>query len=491
MKMNDLYPNRSYKSSSLKERRKRKRIRRRKRLIMMVTSAAFLAGCAYFIALYVKQGKEEVQKEPYNMAQEEQTGAEDSQIDESRKEDESTESAEELIGPYGLWLARQNKQTVLQNGLGEAKVAMVQDNTDKSDVPIKGIYLSALKANASINEIIAELKGKEVNAVVIDIKDDEGRITYEMNYAKAKEIKAVRAYIEDMDSLLRKLKENQIYTIARIVSFKDPILAKEKTELALKKANGSIFYDASGMAWVNPYKKEVWEYLIEVAKQCVYAGFDEINFDYIRFCTESGMDEVSFGEEARTQTKVQVITSFVKYACETLKPLGVKVSADVYGAIIDSDADAERVGQSYKEMAKYLDYICPMIYPSHYASGYYGISNPDTQPYQLIAGALNASRKALLEMEESDCAKVRPWLQDFTATWVKNHITYGADEVRAQMDAVYDAGYEGWLLWNSRNHYTTDAWKDASANEESMQESVPAMASDIKKFIEEPWRKEN
>ena len=204
------------------------------------------------------------------------------------------------------------------------------------------------------------------------------------------------------------------------------------------------------------------------------------------------MDQVDFGEEAKNQTKVEIITSFVKYAYETLKPLGVVVSADVYGAIIDSSADAERVGQSYTEMAKYLDYICPMIYPSHYSNGYYGIENPDTEPYLLISGALKASKEALSVLgEEEHCAKVRPWLQDFTATWVTNHITYGVEEVRAQMEAVYDAGYDGWLLWNSRNHYTTDAWLDISGADGTQALTVPVLSSDMKKFIDEPWRKGN
>ena len=325
-----------------------------------------------------------------------------------------------------------------------------------------------------------------------------------------------------MPGLIQKCKEHDIYLIARIVAFKDPFLAENRTDLALHDESGNLFRDSSGLAWVNPYKEEVWEYLLEIAEEAVAIGFDEIQFDYIRFATDSGMKNVDFGPEAEGKSREAVITEFVEYASERLHSQGIPVSADVYGIVIDSELDASLVGQNYYEMSKYLDYISPMVYPSHYGPGNLGLAVPDAQPYETIYRSMSASRRVLAGLEgpeeeveavsgndiplktedvsgndvsqdaavesvgivsqetaavsgngavsagartelpdpkemepaEEIRAQVRPWLQDFTATWVDGHITYGPEEIRAQIQAVYDAGYEEWILWNAANRYT-------------------------------------
>ena len=327
----------------------------------------------------------------------------------------------------------------------------------RSPRKVKGIYVTGPKAGneSYIKELTDLVDTTELNAMVIDIKNDNGEITYKMDLPEAKELKADVNYISDIQKLISELREKDIYLIARVVAFKDPILAKGRPDLCLKKKDGSIFYDKSGLSWVNPYKEEVWEYLVSVAREAALLGFDEIQFDYIRFSTDSGIKEVDFGKAAEKKSKMEVISEFTKYACDNLKPLGVYVSADVYGTIIDSSVDAGIVGQDYKEMAKYLDYICPMIYPSHYQDGSYGIKHPDLKPYDLILKALDKSQAALGE-EEEKTAVVRSWLQDFTATWLDPHKSYGPDEIRAQIQAVYDAGYEEWILWNGNNNYTKD-----------------------------------
>ena len=321
----------------------------------------------------------------------------------------------------------------------------------------KGIYVTGPMAGSTnnLNNLIDLVESTELNTMVIDIKNDSGEITYKMDNEVAKEIGATANYISNINDLVVKLKEKGIYLIARVVAFKDPILAENKPELSLKNADGSIFRDRSGLAWVNPYKKEVWEYLVSVSKEAAELGFDEIQFDYIRFSTDSGMKQVSFGKEANDKSKIETITEFTKYAYEELSPLGVYVSADVYGTIISSNVDAKIVGQSYVKMAKYLDYICPMIYPSHYANNSYGINYPDLEPYLLIKSALEDSQVVLEAKEEGEhLAIVRPWLQDFTATWVEKHQKYGAKELKEQIQGVYDAGYEEWILWNGSNRYT-------------------------------------
>ena len=229
----------------------------------------------------------------------------------------------------------------------------------------------------------------------------------------------------------------------------------------LKLADGSLYRDKKGMAWVNPYKQEMWDYLVDVGIQAHQVGFDEIQFDYIRFSTEKGIGDVVYDEaDVRGRDKKTVITEFVQYASEKLKDEGAFVAADVFGAVMGGGIDSDTVGQSYGDMANQLDYICPMIYPSHYSSGNFGLEHPDMEPYKTIFGALQKSGKVLLDASRADNhesrqAIVRPWLQDFTATYLGegNYITYGATEVAEEVRAVQDAGYEEWMLWSAANKY--------------------------------------
>ena len=394
---------------------------------------------------------------------------------------------------------------------------------EEDRVKVKGIYVTGAMAGTSgMDELIALVDRTELNAMVIDVKNDDGRVVYEMDTPMVSEVGSSRKLVSDMPELIRKCREHNIYLIARIVAFKDPFLAENRTDLALHDSSGNLFRDSSGLAWVNPYKKEVWEYLLEIAEEAAAIGFDEIQFDYIRFATDGGMKNVDFGPEADGKDREDVITEFVEYASERLHSRGIPVSADVYGIVIDSGLDASLVGQNYYEMSKYLDYISPMVYPSHYGPGNLGLAVPDAQPYETIYRSMSASRRVLAGLEgpeeeveavsgndiplktedvsgndvpqdaaaesvgvvsqetaavsgngavsagartelpdpkemepaEEIRAQVRPWLQDFTATWVDGHITYGPEEIRAQIQAVYDAGYEEWILWNAANRYT-------------------------------------
>lgn len=333
------------------------------------------------------------------------------------------------------------------------------------DFRVHGIYVTAAIAGIDrIHDLIALADETDINAFVIDIKDDRGQVTYEMNTPTVQEIGSSAIYIPDIESLIAECKEHNIYLIARIVTFKDPYLAKAMPEYALHEEDGTIFHDNSGLAWVNPYEQGVWDYLMEIATEAARIGFDEIQFDYIRFSTDRGMDRVVFGELAETYTKSDIINAFTDYACEKLSPYSVTVSADVYGTIIDNAGDRNIVGQDYAVMASKLDVICPMIYPSHYGAGVYRIDVPDAEPYRTVTAALNASRAVLNQYGHdtvyavlqdgmpSDC-RVRPWLQAFTATWVRGHIEYGRDEIQEQIRAVQDAGYDEWLFWNATVKY--------------------------------------
>ncbi len=365
----------------------------------------------------------------------------------------------------------------------EQEVISVSSYPQRERVKVKGIYVSAYVAGTGdmMDRIIEQMDQTELNAVVLDVKDDQGRITFAMDSPTVNEIGASKVFISDMSALMKKLKEHNIYPIARVVAFRDPYLAEQKPEWSLHVADGSIYRDNKGLAWVNPYRKEVWDYLVEVGKKAGEMGFEEIQFDYIRFAVDKTMKDVVF-DEADTQgrSKTEAVTEFITYAYDELAREGLMVSADVFGTIINSGEDAAAVGQDYGEMAKHLDYLCPMIYPSHYGDGNFGIEHPDTQPYDTIYHALHGSRAALekAKTEDSRQAVVRPWLQDFTASYLKNYIPYGDEQVRAQIQAVYDAGYDEWILWDAGVSYHYGGLltpEEAAEEEKQIQESRAAL----------------
>lgn len=324
--------------------------------------------------------------------------------------------------------------------------------------PVKGIYVTGpIAGHERMSELEQLAASSELNAMVIDIKNDEGIVTYQMEQPMVEELEVAVRYIPDLPELVKRLKEQDVYLIARIVAFKDPLLAQKRPEWCVHRKDGSVFLDKNGLAWVNPYCREVWEYLLDLAKEAAAAGFDEIQFDYIRFPTEIRDEEVDYGEDSQEKSKTEVISEFTAYAYETLSPLGVWVSADVFGTIIDNEYDASLVGQDYREMAMNLDYICPMVYPSHYRDGVYGIEHPDLQPYETVLAALQASEEVLSGIPKGEHrAQVRAWLQDFTASWVNPHQSYGGEQIRSQIQAVYDSGSAEWLLWNAKCSYTEE-----------------------------------
>lgn len=329
-------------------------------------------------------------------------------------------------------------------------------------VKVRGIYISGPMAGSEgMANLIDLVDNTELNAVVIDIKNDEGNITYRMDLQAAQEMGVCINYIGDMEGLIAELKEHNIYTIARIVCFKDPYLAEYNPQLALRKADGSNLTDANGLTWVNPYREEVWEYLTDVALAAADMGFDEIQYDYVRFPVGNDADQADYGVDIQSYPKEQAIMNFLDYATERLHEKGIPVTADVFGTIIGSAIDVEQVGQDYVGLGSTVDALCPMIYPSHYGKGVFGFDVPDAYPYETVYAALMASQSELAGIADEDRAVVRPWLQAFTATWVSGHIPYGGEEIRGQIQAVYDAGYEEWILWNASNRYTEEGLEKA------------------------------
>ncbi|MBQ8246754.1 MAG: putative glycoside hydrolase [Lachnospiraceae bacterium] len=380
-----------------------------------------------------------------------EVSGEDIEVGETNKEDEDgTVTIAKLPEDEG-----ELKEYLTSQATPEGKMLAVAKEAPPA---VKGIYVTGpVAGHERMEEIIQLVEETELNAVVIDVKNDDGYVTYAMSNETVEALGARVKYVKDMPGLIDRLHEKGIYVIARIVAFRDPHLAEAKPEWSVHRTNGSIYYDNSGLAWVNPYKREVWDYLVEIAECAVADGFDEIQFDYVRFSTEIKPGEVDYGEDSATVSKTEIITEFTQYAHDKLSPLGVYVSADVFGTIIDNKNDSSIVGQDYAAISSNLDVICPMIYPSHYASGVYNQTYPNSAPYEMITGAMQASDTALASLPEEEKPIVRPWLQDFTASWIKPYHAYGAKEVREQIQAVYDAGYSEWILWNASNRYTKEA----------------------------------
>ena len=332
---------------------------------------------------------------------------------------------------------------------------------------VKGIYVTGPKAgSAGMEDLIRLVEETELNAMVIDVKNDEGNVTFRLTNEeitqdipvldRIAEMQAGVRYIRDIQTLMQELKDHNIYTIARIVCFKDPILAAAQPELALMKPDGKPVMDANGLAWVNPYRQEVWEYLTELAEMAADLGFDEIQYDYVRFPVGSDADAADYGVDMEAYPKQQAIQDFLAYTGDRLHEKGCVVTADVFGTIIGSETDVQTVGQDYTALGQTVDAISPMVYPSHYANGVFGLKVPDANPYETVSAAMQGSVEELQGIPEAQRAVVRPWLQAFTATWVPGHISYNGTQIREQIQAVYDAGYEEWILWNAANRYSSD-----------------------------------
>lgn len=344
--------------------------------------------------------------------------------------------------------------------------------TEKERQKVKGIYVTGPVAGSGrMKELIEFLDKTELNTMVIDVKNDNGEITWKMDTESVTEMQNGTGYISDIDALMATLKEHNIYTIARIVCFKDPVFAANHSDSALKKPDGTPVTDGHGVAWVNPYDEAVWSYLIEIAKAASDIGFDEVQFDYVRFPIGSDADAADYKVDMTTYTKEQAISDFLSYACEELHEKNIVVTADVFGTVIDSPTDIVRVGQDYAKLVSIVDAISPMVYPSHYANGVFGLDVPDAHPYDTVHGALALSQKVLKDTPEDNRAIVRPWLQAFTATWVDGHITYGGTQIREQIQAVYDAGYDEWILWNASCKYSADGLEEADSI--NLEEEVP------------------
>jgi hypothetical protein len=333
---------------------------------------------------------------------------------------------------------------------------------------IKAIYFTGWSGGSDkkIDYIINLAKTTEINAVVIDIKDYTGEISYKTNIDEVNKYSDGVIKIAKPNALIKKLHDNGIYVIGRMATFQDQALSKARPDLALQSiSKNKVWSDYKGISWMDQSSKEVWDYNIAIAKDALSRGFDEINFDYIRFASDGNMADIRYPfYDAKTQTKRQVINSFFKYLRESLP--GEKLSADMFG-YTTLHTDDLGIGQNLDDAFPYFDYIAPMVYPSHYNNGFNGHANPALYPYDVVYTSMLAADKRLKEFEESTTTvkmtnvQFRPWFQDFDLG-----AAYDAAKIRAQIQAFHDAASttktadfsgDGWMLWNPSNIYTKDA----------------------------------
>lgn len=327
---------------------------------------------------------------------------------------------------------------------------------EESGDPVRAVYLTA----PSVDNLDAYLEfadETDVNAFVVDVKDVTGEVMYPSEVALANEIGATRDIL-DLDSLLRELDERGIYAIARVSTFEDDILPVERPDLAVADtATGSQWTNYVGNYWSDPYNREVWEYNAAIAKEVAEAGFDEVQFDYVRFPSDGPMGRLSYpaGPGDGEDEGPNPIASFLEYADGEIEPTGAKIAADVFG--LAAGDNGAGVGQDVEAFAPHLDVISPMVYPSHYPVGSYGFDNPNARPYGVVSESMSEFEAAVREANPE--IEIRPWLQDFDY----GAPAYGPTQVAAQIRAVYDSGETGWLLWNAANVYTDGALKDTEA----------------------------
>lgn len=314
----------------------------------------------------------------------------------------------------------------------------------------KALYMTGYTAGSKTmrNRLIKMVENTELNSVVIDIKDYTGDIAFSVQDESLKKYGPWKTQkISDIDELIKELHSKGIYVIGRIAVFQDKHLVDKYPEWAVKTSDKkSIWRDRKGIPWLDVGSKDVWDYTVLLSKESYNRGFDEINFDYIRFPSDGDMKNIYF-PYSQNKEKSTALESFFKFLSSELKPVGIVTSADLFG-MTTTNKDDLMIGQVLEKTLPYFDYVSPMVYPSHYPKTFLGLANPASEPYKVIKYSMT---KALMRASTTPW-KMRPWIQDFDLG-----ADYDARMVREQIKAVYDSGFTGFMLWDPKNRYTEEA----------------------------------
>jgi hypothetical protein len=309
---------------------------------------------------------------------------------------------------------------------------------------VRGVHVTmALAGIPGKLEQYIGLKRAGLNAIELDVKDENGEIGFLVNVPLARRVGAAKDYY-DAERAVAKAHAAGLYLIARIVTFEDPLLSAGAPQLAIRRADGSRWLNNGGLGWTNPYDQRVWKYNVDIAQQAAKLGFDEIQFDYVRFPSDGDLSQIRYpGKHA--QPMGWTIPMFLKYARTRLKPLGVRISTDVFGLSATRNLG---IGQFPRRISRFVDAIYPMVYPSHYVSGEYNIVDPDSRPGTTVAYSLRDFRTAV----QGTKANLIPWLQDFSLGRA-----YSLADVQDQIQAARLEHAKGFMLWNAKGIYTIKA----------------------------------
>ena len=322
----------------------------------------------------------------------------------------------------------------------------------KTPESVKAIYMTSWVAGTKNwrEDLVKMIDETELNAVVIDVKDYTGRISFKVSDSVLQKIGAEEERIPDIREFIGELHRKNIYAIAGISVFQDPYLVKQRPDLAVKRKSGGVWKDRKGITWLDPAGKEAWEYTARIGKEAERAGFDELNFDYIRFPSDGNMTDISYDFWDEITPRHIVLKNFFAYLRQELGGLNVALSADLFG-LTTWNYDDLNIGQILEDSALYFDFIAPMVYPSHYPVGFNNYAKPAEHPYEIINSAMKRASERLIAATSSP-NKLRPWLQDFDLG-----ATYTAEMIRKEKQAVYDAGLNSWMIWDPTNKYTREA----------------------------------
>src|SRR5688500_18758519 len=337
---------------------------------------------------------------------------------------------------------------------------------------VRGLYVNRWAAiGQKMWQLIDVAKSTEINALVIDVKDDRGLLLYRSTVPLAREIGADTTRpmsYRRMRAVLDSMRAHGIYPIARIVVAKDPLLAEEKLEWAIKRRSDPTrpWLDKNGKPWLDPHQTDVWQYAVDLAKEAVSLGFSEVQLDYVRFPDERRLLAESVFPLAAGRTRADVIRQQLGFVRAALRDTRVPLTADVFG-LTTSDTTDMGIGQRWEPFIDQVDVVLPMTYPSHYAPGSYRIGNPNARPFEIIDHAMKDAKRRSAGIPGA--AKIIPWYQDFTLGAPR----YGAREVRAQIRAGYANGIMDWVLWNPGSRYTLDALERSIRAEDSLRLPAP------------------
>jgi hypothetical protein len=322
-----------------------------------------------------------------------------------------------------------------------------------SPVTPKGLYLTVYGIGSrDIRHAALKLISEtDLNTLIIDVKGDRGIVPYRSTVTVASEVGSQKVItVRDMKDLMKTLKEKGVYTIARIVVFKDDPLATARPEFAVKTPQGKVWHDREDLAWVDPFRKEIWNYNIDLAVEAAQYGFDEIQFDYVRFPDTPGL---AFSKPNTEENRVAAISGFLAEAKKRLAPYNVFLDADIFGYVCWNLNDTY-IGQKLDNIAGTVDYLCPMLYPSGFQHGIPGYRNPVDHPYEMVYLSL----KKAAERTHLPPVRFRPWLQAFR-DYAFDRREFGAQQIREQIAAAEKFGSHGWMLWNPHNAYSKDGLK--------------------------------